>query len=534
MTDVPSWRRRTYLRNCRVLAVISTATALFYLRWLLFDATPQNHVLYWFLVAAEVFNVVQSAGFWITISKQRWPSICTPDFSASDEDVDIFITVYGEPLKVVEKTVTGAASIRHPRAHVWVLDDGGSAEIRALAKTHGVGYIHRADRAGAKAGNLNFALARSGAEFVVVFDADQIPKPEFLEVTLGQFERADLAFVQTPQVYRDRWIHRVSNGAHDQQGLFYGPILRGKNGFGATFSCGTNVVYRRSALLEVGGFPQDSITEDLRLSILLLERGYASEYVPVVVAEGLGPMIVTDYFNQQLRWGRGGLEILFKRRPYSTKMSAGQMLQYSLGFLYWFTGWAYLIYLTLPICYLFGGLSPITTPNEYPAHFLPYVMTSLLTIIYASDFQVTFDALWFTLASFPVQMKSLMSTFFGGRATFVVTPKEAGTVSFKAVRWHLLASVILLSAAVTGLVRYGPTPSVFNNIAWIVAHLVILLGFVFLTLRPVRPPAEAIALAEEGAANEQAWLEPPAPTAPAPTQRAAISHETTPAESSRA
>lgn len=534
MTDVPSWRRRTYLRNCRILAIVSTGAAFFYLKWLLVDARPQNHVLYWFLVAAEIFNVVQSAGFWITISKQRWPEVSVTDFASSGEDVDIFVTVYGEPLNVVEKTVVGAAGIRHPRARVWVLDDGGSAEVRALARVNGVGYIHRSDRAGAKAGNLNFALEHSRAEFVAVFDADQIPKPEFLEVTLGQFARADIAFVQTPQVYRDRWVNRVSNGANDQQGLFYGPILRGKNGFGAAFSCGTNVVYRRSALAEVGGFPQDSITEDLRLSILLLERGYASEYVPIVVAEGLGPMVVRDYFNQQLRWGRGGLEILFKRRPYSKKMSAGQMLQYSLGFLYWFTGWAYLIYLALPVCYLVGGLRPITTPNEYPAHFLPYVMTALLTIIYASDFQVTFDALWFTLASFPVQMKSLMSTFFGGRATFVVTPKEASAVSFKAVRWHLLASAILLSAAVTGLVRYGPTPSVFNNIAWIVAHLVILLGFVYLTLSPVRPPAEAIALAEENDAHVRAWLEPPAPKAPEPKQRGAVAHETAPAESSRA
>ena len=245
----------------------------------------------------------------------------------SNEHVDIFVTVCGEPVSIVEKTVAGAASIRHPRTRVWILDDGGSPDVRTLAEKLSVGYIHRASRDGAKAGNINFALRHTDAAFFAVFDADQIAKPEFLETVMGLFSDEKLAFVQTPQVYRDRWINRVSGGAHDQQGLFYGPILRGKNGFGAVFSCGTNVVYRRSAVEAVGGFPEDSITEDLRLSLLLLEAGYSSDYVPTVVAEGLGPLSVTSYFNQQLRWGRGGLEILFKRRPYSRRMSAGQALQ---------------------------------------------------------------------------------------------------------------------------------------------------------------------------------------------------------------
>ncbi len=515
MTDIPSWRRRAYLRSCRVLAVLSAAAAIFYLRWLLFAAKPENHILYGFLVAAEVFNIAQSTGFWITISKQRWPRVSVPDFASSNEYVDIFITVCGEPLSVVEKTVAGAVGIRHPRVRVWILDDGGSPQIRDLRDRYPVGYLHRTSRNGAKAGNINFALEQLFVDFFAVFDADQVPKPEFLEMTLGQFADDKIAFVQTPQVYRDRWINRVSGGAHDQQGLFYGPILRGKNGFGAAFSCGTNVVYRRSAIDAVGGFPEDSITEDLRLSLLLLDHGYKSEYVPIVVAEGLGPMTVSAYFNQQLRWGRGGLEILFKRRPYSAKMTAGQALQYSLGFLYWFTGWAYLIYLAMPVFFLLGGIRPIMTPNEYPAHFLPYVLLSLLTIVYASDFQVTFDALWFTLASFPVQMKSLVSTFIGGSAKFVVTPKERGAVSIRPVRWHLLTSVMLFGAAIAGFLHYGVTPSVFNNVAWIVAHLVILLGFVILTLRPARAPAEAILLAEEAAVHDLEWLDPPAPVVPA-------------------
>jgi len=494
MIEIAKERRRAYLRNCRILAVLSSIAAVLYLRWLIFVAHPENHALYWLLVVCEVFNIVQAAGFWITISTQRWSEPATPDFEHTAETVDLFVTVLGEPLDVVEKTVAAAAAVRHPRAQVWILDDGSSDEVRELTLRYPVGYIARDTLKGAKAGNINHALEWTKGDFFAIFDADQVAHPDFLEKTLGAFDEPSVGFVQTPQVYRNRVSDRVAEGAHNQQGLFYGPILRGKNGANAVFSCGTNVVYRRSAMDEIGGMPEDSITEDLRASILLLDHGYRSVYISEVLADGLGPMDVNAYFNQQFRWCRGGLEILFRKRPFSRKMTAAQTLQYSLGFLYWFTGWAYMGYLVLPVAYLLFGLRPVQVPNDYPVHFLPYVLLALGTIVYAADFGIRFDALWFTLASFPVYAKALLTTFIGHSAKFVVTPKNAGRASLRPV-WPLIAtSTVLLAAAVYGIATLGPTPSVVNNVAWIIAHLVILGGFVWLAISPQR---SAVSAAEE-------------------------------------
>lgn len=492
MIEIPAHRRRSYLRNCRILAVLSTIMAAVYLKWLLFDARPDNHVLYWVLVAAEIFNIAQSAGFWITISRQKWSEPAQPDFDLSAETVDLFVTVLGEPIEIVEATVAAATRIRHPRLQVWILDDGRSPSVRALASLYPVGYLTRDDLRGAKAGNMNHALANTKGDMIAIFDADQVPHPDFLEATLGGFADPAIAFVQTPQVYRNSNENRVSAGANNQQGLFYGPILRGKNGSDAVFSCGTNVIFRRSAVEAIGGFPEDSITEDLRASILLIDKGYTSMYVSKILAEGLGPLDVDSYFNQQFRWGRGGLEILFKRRPFSSKMSLPQGFQYSLGFMYWFTGWAYLAYLSLPVLYLVSGLRPVQVPNTYPAYFLPYVLTTLATIVYATDYGLRFDALWFTLASFPVQVKALLSTFLGRSAKFIVTPKHGSNRSLRPVRWLIVVSVILAGAAAYGLATKGLEPSVVNNVAWIVAHLVILQGFIWLALYPLgfSPPSQ--------------------------------------------
>jgi len=500
--EIPEERRAKYLRNCRLLAVVSTVTALLYLKWLVFDARIDDVWLYRILLGAEFFNIVQAAGFWYTISIQRWSDPVMPDVARTHETVDVFVTVYGEPLSVIQETVRAALSIRHPRVRVHVLDDGRSADVRAVAVALGANYLIRGDHRGAKAGNMNNALRQTDGDLVAVFDADQVPHPDFLANTIGAFADPAVAFVQTPQVYRNRHTNRVAAGAHNQQGLFYGPIMRGKNGAGAVFSCGTNVVYRRSAITAIGGFPEDSITEDLRTSLLLIREGYSSVYVSKVLAEGLGPLDVGSYLGQQLRWGRGGLEILLRRRPYSARMRLSQAVQYSLGFLYWFTGWAYLAYLILPTAFLFGGLRPVGVPNEYPVHFLPYALTALATLIYACDFSLRFDALWFTLASFSVHIKALFATLLGGAARFVVTPKEASRRSLRPVLVQMLVIAILTVGSVYGLVTQGPAPSVVNNVAWAVAHVVILQGFIRYSIRPLSPDSIEDAKAQTAATEE--------------------------------
>ncbi len=61
------------------------------------------------------------------------------------------------------------------------------------------------------------------------------------------------------------------------------------------FCCGTNVVFRRAALDDAGGFPQDSLTEDFELSIRLHERGWRSPLRSRGARAGLGPEDMASY-----------------------------------------------------------------------------------------------------------------------------------------------------------------------------------------------------------------------------------------------
>lgn len=125
--------------------------------------------------------------------------------------VDVFITVYGEPIDVIRDTAIACRELSGLHT-TYILDDGGSDEVQDLAKELNVGYIRRPSNEGAKAGNINYALNHTSGHFFAIFDADFVPKHNFLYETLPFFEDRKIAFVQTPQYYRNS-INVVSKGA---------------------------------------------------------------------------------------------------------------------------------------------------------------------------------------------------------------------------------------------------------------------------------------------------------------------------------
>ena len=117
------------------------------------------------------------------IPKDAWP------------DVDIFIATYNEPVELLRKTINGCKHLKYPdlnKVHVWVCDDNRRPHMRALAEEMGVGYFDRPDNKGAKAGNLNHALALTSAPYIVTLDADMVVKSDFLLKTILLYIRAHL------------------------------------------------------------------------------------------------------------------------------------------------------------------------------------------------------------------------------------------------------------------------------------------------------------------------------------------------------
>jgi cellulose synthase (UDP-forming) len=237
----------------RIFVVATVLLGVNYIAWRwIFSLNLHAWWIAFPLVLAETYNLIDVCFFGLTIWRSQSPVILPP-FPKEGKTVDVFITTYNEPIDLVITTAKAALAIRYPHS-TWILDDGARTKMRSAAESIGVGYITRGENwknrpLHAKAGNLNNALMATTGEFLLVLDADQIPKPEILDHTLGYFQDPQLALVQTPQ-----WFGNVStyDPLGSQAPLFYGPIQQGKNGWNAAFFCGSNAILRREALMQLG------------------------------------------------------------------------------------------------------------------------------------------------------------------------------------------------------------------------------------------------------------------------------------------
>jgi cellulose synthase (UDP-forming) len=294
--------------------------------------------------------------------------------------VDVFIATYNEPIEVLERTIVAAMALDWPRVNVWVLDDGRRGWLAEWCAGRRVGYLTRPDNKGAKAGNINAALARTEAPFVLVLDADFAPRANFLRRTMGFFADPRVGIVQAPHRFfnpdpmqQNLALHRV---LPDDQRLFFDVIMPARDAWDVAFCCGSNGIIRRSALAEVGGkLPTGSITEDMLLTLVMLRKGYITRYVNEPLALGLAPESTDAFFVQRARWARGAIQILYLR---AGPLGPGLSLVQRLFFLptHWLSGSLVQSFsLVSPVLFMLTGVVPIANVGvaEVLSHQVPIV-----------------------------------------------------------------------------------------------------------------------------------------------------------------
>lgn len=488
-----------FLRTQRVsylLLVLNLVLAVAYFVCFAWFFPIGNTWLYAVLVASGLFHVWQVFAFIHTI----WPRNVHQEFDYHFKPtVAVFITVCGEPADVIEPTVRAAKALRYPNVAVYILNDGKVAhrdnwqEAEEIAQRCGVFCITRSEPGGAKAGNINHALALTTEPYVVIFDADHVPKPEFLAETMGYFVDEKVAFVQSPQYYHNASVNQVAGGAWEQQTLFFGPLLKGKNTMNAAFMCGTNMVIRRQALQEVGGMSEKSIAEDFLTSLLVHSKKWKSVYVDKVLAEGLAPEDFLSYYKQQFRWARGSLELIFGFNPlFRRGLTFHQRMQYLGSASFYLSGIVVLINATLPLLYFFFELKPLTINTMTLALvFLPYIFVVLYTLQLSSNFTYTFRALSFSLGSFTIYTKALLHTIVRKKNSFAVTSKKrVGGNHGRLVSPHILYIALVAVGIAWGIVREGWSASMLSNIAWALVYVAAFFPFISAAFEREPIPAE--------------------------------------------
>lgn len=478
--------RQAFLKTdvSKYLVLSTMIMAIIYFIVITFFFPHGNPILFWALVAGEVFHLWQAVSYLYTVWDTSYLHPSDPSFLPK---VDVYITVAGEPVEIVEETARAALAMEYPSFSVFLLNDGRVAskdnwqDIEDLASRLGIDCITRIVPGGAKAGNINNALAQTAAPFITVFDADHVPHPDFLIKMMGHFADTKIGFVQSPQYYKNYDENPVTLAAWEQQTLFFGPICKGKNRLHAQFMCGTNMVIRREALDQVGGMCTTNIAEDFVTSLFIHEKGWDSAYVPEVLAEGLAPEDFLTYYKQQFRWARGSLEVTLRYNPlFRRGLRFSQRIQYLASASYYLSGVVVLINILFPLVFFVTGQVPLQISTmTLAAAFLPYIFLNLYVLQLSSNFSYTFRALSFSLSSFALQNQALIATILNKKTAFAISSKTKLQGNFLGM---VTTQILYCLACITGfayaIYREGVTASVVTNASWAVLYIAVFFPFI--------------------------------------------------------
>lgn len=449
--------------------------------------------------------------------------------------VDVFITVYGEEVNKIRATATAALAIKGDH-RTWILDDGRSDEVKDLAAEIGCNYVRRFSSNGAKAGNVNHALSIAKGEYFCIFDADFVPKPEFLIETLPFFVNDNVAFVQTPQTYGNL-INLVSRGAGYMQAVFYKFIQPGRNHFNAAFCVGTNVIFRRAAINDIGGIYTDSKSEDVWTSLMLHERGWKTIYIPTTLAIGDAPETIEAYTKQQLRWATGGFEIMITHNPLSPRrrLTVDQRIMYLVTATHYLTGIAPGLLLLVPPLEIFFDLRPVNLSIDWSTWLLFYAGFYLLQILLAFYTLGSFrwEVLMLAAVSFPIYLQALINTLIGKEQKWHVTGTRRRAESpFNFMIPQVLVFVFLSLTSVVAIWRDLSNSQLTLATVWNLTNTIILAAFMIVALREswrLRRPAASRVLITTRPMSTGSLPDPVAPdiAIPAALTRATITNSDT-------
>lgn len=497
----------------KVWFVVNMFFTIMYLVWRIFFTIPFEYgvvsiIAGFALLIVEMLGMVEAFVHYANMYSVKGHElpIVPPD---AYPDVDIFIATYSEEPSLLYKTINGCKYMEYPdksKVHIYLCDDNRRPEMRALAAKMGVNYLDREDNEGAKAGNLNNALAHSSSPYVVTFDADMIPKSDFLMKTIPYFVDAEiknkgrkeedkikLGFLQSPQSFYNPDLFQFNLFSEgripNEQDYFYKDIQVARTKTNSVIYGGSNTVLAREALEAIGGFYTKAITEDFATGILIQKAGYVCLGISEPLASGMSATDLHGLIQQRVRWGRGVIATGRKMHIYTSKdMSFAQKINYWASIWYWYAPIKRLIYMLAPILYAsFGFMVFKCTLPQVLLFWLPmYISSNISLRMLSRNIRNTKWTNIYENVLFPYMLIPIFLETFGiSLKKFKVTDKDAKQSKKGQNLIYMIPFLILIVLSVIGLINcvtlmfdsssFGPIVVVF----WLVYNLYLLIMSLF-------------------------------------------------------
>jgi len=265
-------------------------------------------------------GIVQVVAETVILCRRRWLRPRCPQPLGelrSTPKVSLHVPCYAEPPDVVITTLDALSAFGYPNFEVLVIDNNTKdPDLWRPVQEHcqrlgdRFRFFHVDPLEGAKAGALNFALAHTAEDAVLVglLDADYVAEPDFLERLVGFFDDPSLGFVQTPHDYRDWQGSLYQRMCYWEYLPTYKLTIPAKNEWDAAYTVGTMCLIRKAALEEAGGWATWCLTEDSEVAVRIHALGYTGLFLTETFGRGLIPETFGEYKKQRFRWTAGPVQ----------------------------------------------------------------------------------------------------------------------------------------------------------------------------------------------------------------------------------
>ena len=512
-------------RIANVFFLLATLSATVYLLWRALFTLPFGDgvfsaVFAILLLASEIASALGSFELYLRKSQSVKVDLTLPQIPASwYPDVDVFIATHNEEPELLYKTVNACVNFDYPdpqKVHIFLCDDGNREEVALLAAHFGVGYLGLANNKEAKSGNFNNAIRRTASPLIATFDADMIGRHTFLMETVPYFylpyvkrdengewlPRAPeevnpgykIGLIQTPQSFYNPDLFQFNLYAEqnipNEQDFFSREVNIMRNSVNAIAYTGSNTLISRQALLDIGNFPTDTITEDFETGLKIQAAGYTCYATDKVQASGLATTTIKSMITQRVRWARGVIQTVRNCKvPVNPNLSFNAKWSYMASFSYWWSFAQRLVFTFAPILFALFDVRIVTCTIEQLAIFwLPSTIFHYIAERFFSSnirTQRWNQIVDITLAPYMV-IPVFLETIGFQQKKFKVTDKKKKQKDRKVA--YLIPQLAMLGMSLAGLIRFmigKPGSALLYGsfiIFWLMYNIVTLIYSVFFML----------------------------------------------------
>lgn len=456
----------------KFLIALTIISSLIYITWRVVKTIPFQYGTFSTICGIILLSVELIGFFEMLVHFIQLSNIQIPEPSKADPkeypDVDIFISTYNEPPELLYKTINGCLHMDYPdksKVHIYLCDDGHREEMGILAKKMGVTHLVRDTHEFAKAGNLNHALRVTKSPYIVTFDADMIPKHDFLTACIPYFlGEEEIGFLQTPQTFYNPDLFQYNLYSEDrfpnEQDYFYRNVQVMRNVSNTVIYGGTNTILSRKALEEIGGFYTGVITEDFATGMMIQSKGYKCYAINDSYASGLAPEDLKSLIKQRQRWARGCIQTGRKIHLLSVKgLNISQKISYLTSITYWYGALKRIIYIMSPILFsVFNVIVVKCTVGQVLVFWLPmYILNNLALKFSSGNIRNTrLTNIYETILAPSLLPAVILESLGISQKKFIVTKKDSKQKLEGNGKWYQFkVSLLLLVLLVLSVVGFG-------------------------------------------------------------------------------